>query len=222
MSGANRRRPLTWELPIRRPVAYTSGAELRPTVEPRTPSTSAMQSNKPLSPAPSARFGAQRRLPIHGEHELHTLIELAYEAAGQRDRWPALLEGLARQLGCEVVGINLQDLERGRASLHSQFGVDPSWRERYESYYARRNIFLSARPDLTFTGAIRNGEAIVPDREAMRTEYFNDFLRPLGILHAIGMVPFRSGSVIALVSLMRRLGTQSFTDADFTLLDRLD
>lgn len=168
----------------------------------------------------AVRFGPHRRLPMHGDRELHALVELAYDAAGRRDRWPALLEGLAHELGCEMVGVNLQDLERGAASLQSQFGADPSWQERYETYYARRNIFLSARPDLTFSGAIRNGEAIVPDGDAMRTEYFNDFLRPLGVLHAIGMVPFRSGSVIALVSLMRRLGAPSFAEADFALLAR--
>jgi DNA-binding CsgD family transcriptional regulator len=54
----------------------------------------------------------------------------------------------------------------------------------------------------------------------VRTEYFNDFLRPVGILHAIGMVPFRTGSVFALLSLMRRIGAPSFSDADFAFLAR--
>src|SRR5262245_28245385 len=168
-----------------------------------------------------ARSGAHRRLAVHGERELITLIDLVYDAATQREHWPAVLEGLAARLGCHAVGINLQDMARGWASLHSQIGGDPSLRERYETYYAPRNIFLHARPDLTFSGAIRNGEAIVPDRQAMQTEYFNDFLRPLGVLHAIGMVPFRTGSVIALVSLMRPIGAPSFTEADFALLERL-
>jgi DNA-binding CsgD family transcriptional regulator len=169
-----------------------------------------------------ARSGAHRRLPLHGERELVALIDLAYDAATERDRWPGVLEELAARLGCKIVGLNLQDMNRGRASVQAQFGADPylSWIDRYESYYAPRNIFLSARPDLTFSGAIRNGEAIVPDREAVRTEYFNDFLRPLGVLHAIGMVPFRTGSVLALLSLMRPIGAPSFSDADFGLLAR--
>src|SRR5262249_53307360 len=155
----------------------------------------------------------QRRSPIHDERDLLALIDLADDAAIDPPAWPALLESMAAKLGCEVAGINLQDLESGSASLQSQIGADPSWTRAYESYYAARNIFLEARPDLTYSGAIRNGEAIVPDRQAMRSEYFNDFLRPLGVLHAIGMVPFRTGSVIALVSLMRRIGAPSFADA---------
>lgn len=157
---------------------------------------------------------------MRGDRELHALIDLAYDAASERSRWPMLLQGLAAELGCEVVGLNFQEVGGGSASLHCQIGADPSWTGRYERYYAPRNIFIGARPDLTFSGAIRNGEAIVPDREAIRTEYFNDFLRPLGVLHAIGMVPLRSGSVIALLSLMRRIGAPSFVDADFDLLAR--
>lgn len=163
----------------------------------------------------------RRQSPIHDERDLLALVDLAYDAATDPASWPALLRGMATKLGCEVVGINLQDLESGSASLQSQIGADPSWSRAYESYYAARNIFLSARPDLTYSGAIRNGEAIVPDHQAVQTEYFNDFLRPLGVLHAIGLIPFRTGSVIALVSLMRRIGAPSFTDADFALLERL-
>lgn len=167
-----------------------------------------------------ARSGAHRRLAVHGERQLSALIDLVYDAATERDRWQAVLKELATRLGCEVVGMNLQDAKGGPASVQCQFGGDPSWVDRYENYYAARNIFLNARPDLTITGAIRNGEAIVPDREAVRTEYFNDFLRPVGILHAIGMVPFRTGSVFALLSLMRRIGAPSFSDADFAFLAR--
>ena len=166
------------------------------------------------------RVGARRRLPLHGDRELHALIELAYDAASDASRWPMLLQGLAEVLGCELVGMNFQRLDGGPAMLQCQIGGDPSWTARYEEYYAPRNIFIRARPDLTFSGAIRNGEAIVPDSEAMRTEYFNDFLRPLGVLHAIGMVPFRTGSVIALLSLMRRIGASSYAEVDLELLGR--
>jgi DNA-binding CsgD family transcriptional regulator len=167
-----------------------------------------------------ARIGAQRRLPVHGDRGLLTLIDRAYDAATNGDAWRALLEALAHAVSCEAVGLNLQDLKGGPATVQCQIGVDWSWQARYETYFAPRNIFLAARPDLTFSGAIRNGEAIVPDHQAMRTEYFNDFLRPLGLLHAIGMVPLKTGSVASLLSLMRRIGAPSFADADFALLAR--
>ena len=169
---------------------------------------------------PPARTGANKRLPVHDDRALLTLIDLAYDAATHADAWPALLEGLARGVSCDAAGLNVQDLGGGPARLQHQIGADPSWTERYETYFAPRNIFLAARPDLIFSGAVRNGEAIVPDRQAMRTEYFNDFLRPLGILHAIGMVPFRTGRIASLLSLMRRIGAPSFAESDFSLLER--
>lgn len=159
-------------------------------------------------------------MPVHGDRELLTLIDRAYDAATNGDAWCALLEAMGHAVSCEAVGLNLQDLKGGPASVQCQIGADPSWTARYETYYAPRNIFLAARPDLTFSGAIRNGEAIVPDHQAMRTEYFNDFLRPLALLHAIGMVPLKTGSVASLLSLMRRIGAPSFADADFALLGR--
>lgn len=170
--------------------------------------------------APHARTGAHRRLAVHDDRELLALIDLAYDAATGADAWPALLQGLARAVGCDVAGLNVQDLKGGPARLQHQIGADPSWTARYETYFAPRNIFLAARPDLIFSGAIRNGEAIVPDQQAMRTEYFNDFLRPLGILHAVGMVPFKTGRVASLLSLMRRIGAPSFAESDFSLLAR--
>ena len=170
--------------------------------------------------APRARSGAQRRLPVHGDHELLRLIDLTYDAATHADAWLALLEGLAHAVSCDVAGLNVQDLKGGPARVQHQIGADRSFTDRYEAYFAPRNIFLAARPDLTFSGAIRNGEAIVPDGQAMRTEYFNDFLRPLGILHAIGMIPFRTGRVASLLSLMRRIGAPSFAESDFALLER--
>jgi DNA-binding CsgD family transcriptional regulator len=148
------------------------------------------------------------------------LIGLVYDAATNLDAWPDVMDGLARVVSCQLVGMNLQDLKGGPANVQCHIGADPSWTARYETYFAPRNIFLAARPDLTFSGAIRNGEAIVPDHLAMRTEYFNDFLRPLGVLHAIGMVPFRTGAVASLLSLMRRIGAPSFAEADLQLLGR--
>jgi len=155
------------------------------------------------------------------EDRLLGLIELAYEAASDAARWPALLQGLASALGCEVVAFDLHDREARVARVQHHVGPqDASLQRAYEDYYAARNVFLHARPDLTFSGAIRNGEAIVPDRDAMRSEYFNDFLRRISVLHAVGMVPLREGSVMALLSLMRRIGAPSFSDDDLALLGR--
>jgi PAS domain-containing protein len=55
----------------------------------------------------------------------------------------------------------------------------------------------------------------------LRSEYYNDFLRRVGVLHAVGLVPLREGPVMALLSLMRRIGAPSFCDAEIAFLGRL-
>jgi len=149
------------------------------------------------------------------------LIELAYDAASDRTRWPDLLGRMASLFRCELVSFDLQDGDAQWARVQCHVGPeDPQIQREYETYYASRNVFIRTRPDLTFTGAIRNGEAIVPDREALKSEYFNDFLRRVGVLHAIGLVPLREGAVMALLSLMRQIGAPSFTDRDLAFLER--
>lgn len=155
------------------------------------------------------------------DERLLALIERAYEAASDAARWPGLLLELSSALECELVALDFQDRDARVARVQHHVGPqDASLQREYEEYYAARNVFLHARPDLTFSGAIRNGEAIVPDRDALKSEYFNDFLRRVGVLHAVGMVPLREGPVMALLSLMRRIGAPSFTDADLALLGR--
>jgi DNA-binding CsgD family transcriptional regulator/PAS domain-containing protein len=153
--------------------------------------------------------------------KLLRVIELGYDAATDRARWPALLRELATTFRCELVVFDIQDSRAQWARVQCSVGPDDAGLQReYETYYSSRNIFLSTRPDLTYSGAIRNGEAIVPDREAVKSEYFNDFLRRVGVLHAIGMVPFREGPVMALMSLMRRIGAPSFSATDIAFLER--
>jgi DNA-binding CsgD family transcriptional regulator/PAS domain-containing protein len=152
---------------------------------------------------------------------LLSLIELAYDAASDPGRWTNLLQALSTALRCELVAFDLRDSETYRAKVQCHVGpYDATLKRGYETYYAERNIFLRARPDLTFSGAIRNCEAIVPDRDAVKSEYFNDFLRRIGVLHGIGMVPVREGPVMTVLSLMRRIGAPSFTDRDIAFLGR--
>jgi DNA-binding CsgD family transcriptional regulator len=162
-----------------------------------------------------------RNTPILDESRLLELVELTYDAGEDRGRWANILRALKDDFQCELVAFDVQDRETQSASVQCSVGPsDAALQREYESYYASRNVFLHARPDLTYTGAIRNGEAIVPDRDAMRSEYFNDFLRRIGVLHAVGLVPLREGSVMALLSLMRRIGAPSLCDHEHAFLRR--
>jgi hypothetical protein len=64
----------------------------------RPPSTMTRHAQQPPSSSrrPSslaaARFGAQRRAPVHGDQELLGLIGLIYDAATNLDAWPDVLE----------------------------------------------------------------------------------------------------------------------------------
>jgi len=152
---------------------------------------------------------------------LSRLIELAYDAAVDRQGWRGLLEGLAAATDSDAASFNLQDLSSHEASVSCQVGADERAGRSYEQYYAAKNVFLRAAPELHRTGMVVNGEALVPDRDLLKTEYFNDFLRPLGLQHMVGVVPFREHTVIALLSLARRIGASSYSDRHLEEIRRL-
>lgn len=189
-----------------------------PYCTPRMPSAP----RRKAPPTAGTHRSSVKNTPVLDEARLLELVELTYDAGDDRGRWATLLQALRDDFQCELVGFDVQDRETQSASVQCSVGpTDAALQREYETYYAARNVFLRARPDLTYSGAIRNGEAIVPDRDALRSEYYNDFLRRVGVLHAVGLVPLREGPVMALLSLMRRIGAPSFCDAEIAFLGRL-
>src|SRR5262249_28752611 len=191
------------DLPSARPSRRTCPKRSLP---PRLPCPSRPAQRPPVAPRGRRAFRAGTPAGVCGTFRrvadrLSRLIELAYDAAVDRQGWRGLLEGLAAATDSDAASFNLQDLSSHEASVSCQVGADERAGRSYEQYYAAKNVFLRAAPELHRTGMVVNGEALVPDRDLLKTEYFNDFLRPLGLQHMVGVVPFREHTVIALLSL---------------------
>src|SRR5262245_64855032 len=113
------------------------------------------------------------------------LVELLYEAVADAGAWPAFLEGLAAQVGGVAPGIYLTQPATDATLFQVASGLDPSWTSAYESYFKRcdpRRACIKALP----AGSVFVGSALVPDRELVRSEFYNDFLRPQGYFHILG------------------------------------
>lgn len=62
---------------------------------------------------------------------------------------------------------------------------------------------------------------LVPDREVLKSEFFDGFLRRAGILHHTGVSVFQDRSLVVALMLANRLGEPSHTDAHLQLVRRL-
>src|SRR5262249_56408956 len=129
------------------------------------------------------RTGAARVDPsdMVGSGRLLELIALAYDAAADPTRWSECLSALGEVLRCPAIGVF--SLEPGRANSYASMcvGHDPALLARFDAYYGRPDVnpyTQRADPSMLTPGTVVRAEAVCPDRELRRTEYFEDWLRP--------------------------------------------
>ncbi len=155
-----------------------------------------------------------------GESEIRALIDLIYAAATDPAGWPAFLEQLARTSESAMAGLALHDLQTHRREWVWQFGVDPAALDE-DARWAPRNPFMLKGGHLVSTGSAINVEAVVPDREVVGTEYFNEYLRRQGVLHHIAACIFREQSMTAMLFLPRWIGKPSHAERHVLLVKLL-
>jgi len=123
-------------------------------------------------------------MSMRGSARLLQLIGLIYDAAAEPETWPSCLEALAGDL--RALAIGFFPIVPGslvtRASL--TVGHDPGFLARYDAHYGQPEVnayIQGVTPDMLVPGTVMRAEAVLPDRDLRRTEYFADWLRPQGI-----------------------------------------
>ncbi len=112
------------------------------------------------------------------------LIGLIYDAAVEPGTWPACLTRISEALRAPAIGffpVVPGSLDT-RAAL--SIGHEPEFLARYDAHYGRPEVnayIQSVSPDMLAPGNVLRAEAVIPDRQLHRTEYFADWLRPQGI-----------------------------------------
>ena len=127
--------------------------------------------------------------------------------------WPAVLDRMSRLVAGE--GPVVLMLERRRfeyANVH-YVRTDPADAARYQQYYARLDpvfepLLAGSRVgDLLLSDALMSGPAL------RRTEFYTDWLRPLGLHSGAACVLMRHGSAAALLYAARPRASGPFTAA---------
>jgi DNA-binding CsgD family transcriptional regulator len=106
------------------------------------------------------------------------LIGAIYEAALDADLWPAVLEQFAQAFGSASAHLSLENASSTQGRMIS-YGCDPAWARHYERYYVTRNVLWQRVAQRPPTGVVTD-RAIMPRDELIRSEFYNDFLRPQG------------------------------------------
>ncbi len=151
--------------------------------------------------------------------QLLPLVDQLYEAAAGGG-WQGFLGSLAGTLRSVVPALYVYAGPTGPATLAMAVDLDPTWGTAYDSYYVdhdlrRRKIWtLPAREVFV-------GSSLVPDQELVRSEFYNDFLRPQGYFHLLGTVPLKQEDAFAVLRVIRPRCAPAFGPDERELLRRL-
>jgi DNA-binding CsgD family transcriptional regulator len=151
------------------------------------------------------------------------LIGLAYDAAVDPEQWSACLTALGQALRAPAIGVFpvVPGSFSTRASL--SVGHEPEFIARYDAYYGRPEVNAYVRwatPDMLVPGTVMRAEAVIPDRQLHRTEYFADWLRPQSI-GAGGFAMLGSPSGVPLVLSVARAPALGHLDREELALLRI-
>lgn len=148
------------------------------------------------------------------------VVQRVYAAATDPRAWPAALREIAELLGGVGPGLFLIDRSSGAPVLTVTSGLDPHYLQLHEAYYVSRDVrrpLVNALP----SGALFIGQRLMPDRDFLRTEFYNDFLRPQSLFHLAGGVIMKDETHIGVFRILREKRKPAFCDADLVPLQAL-
>lgn len=149
------------------------------------------------------------------------LVDEIYAAALDENRWKAVLRETCRLVGSEVGSFDWKDLRSGHTAAPCTVGVSQEWEQKYEAHFGQLNPFQQRLLSRAGSGDVIDGSEFVAWDELRRTEYFNDFLVPMGCSTAGGICLFLTNDFASFLSILRPLNDRDFTDSQLSVLSTL-
>lgn len=109
-----------------------------------------------------------------------------YEAALQPELWPKVLERIATLLNGAVTVLMAHDSGNSALTIGSAVRFDEAYRREYNEHFSSRNIWAIRGKQFIRPGVVYTSEMACEKEELERSEYYQDFLRRLGISYALG------------------------------------
>jgi DNA-binding CsgD family transcriptional regulator len=158
---------------------------------------------------------------MHSERTVVELVGLIYDAAVDPALWVPFLERLEQVLRTPWCVFHVHDLARHTCDVTAEIGFDPAFRRSYEQYYVSRNAFFIHGKKHLWPGNVCTDLRLCPDRVLFRSEFYNDWLAPQGMLRGINATVLKTDSLVSLLGLVRRKDADPPDRDDVTLVERL-
>ena len=147
------------------------------------------------------------------------VVESIYDAAADPSRWQAAFEQLAAPTrGKGFIVIHDPVIAVGSCPIYA--GWEATWIDAYNKYYASRNTWL-ARIAERPVGKAEASELLVDESNLLKTEWYNDFLRPQKLIKGMGVTVMRDRSRFVSAGVISPRCTDDHHAAHVALLQRV-
>lgn len=153
--------------------------------------------------------------------KLLQLVELIYDAATAPQLWPRFLEHVSETLGGGVANITFQHPGYGTQPVGVSHGLDAAAARAYSDHYCSVDPFYECVGRLP-EGVADLGEPYVPGNELVKTEIYNDWYLPNGLVAgSIAGTVMRKGGVPSVFSIYRTREAREYGKDELELVQAL-
>ena len=156
-------------------------------------------------------------MPSHSDIE--RLVKLTYEAAADSSRWNDFLRLFSEAIHAPSAVFLIHDNRHQKANASAVLGIEPAWIKSYQEHFVTINPWLADRPFRR--GVVVVGDQILSDRDLVRTEFYNDFLRPQNWFYCCGVLTAQDQSAISEITAIRSRRAGSFAPNEVVLFEYL-
>lgn len=157
------------------------------------------------------------------ETEVVDLIGKIYDAALEPERWRQVLQDLTAAFGAAASGIHVRSFRRPHVvkesgwvrrtgcSWFASSSLDPAYEKAYGEHYFAKDPWAACVPHQLTPGVFSAGQQLVPQRELLRTEFYNDLCQPFGFADWIGGIAlYEPGQCWIAVGMLGHRGDAAF------------
>ncbi len=144
-----------------------------------------------------------------------------HEASADPKMWPKCLVALADAVGAKVCAVASHDYETGSGRIEHSVYIGKASIASYAERYGKMNIFLQQDEYFRAPGAVWTDEQILMENELVDTQFYREWLKPLGLHHHLFGVLGRRRNVVTYLFLGRGEIKGPFSDSILALFRRL-
>ena len=149
------------------------------------------------------------------------VLDFLYSAAGEPERWGLFLGEVAHHLDAACVAFVSIDPSAQRHSIEAHLGVPEELIRLYSQYYGAIDPWFLGYQKRKTRGWVGRGTELCPRHEVENTEFHQDFLRPIGIIHQCGIINEDPRGKLAVLTALRRPNQNDYGKEDVAFLNCL-